>query len=243
MPNKIIQYSCYQNHYILPLYLYSAINRKYYNNIVDTNIYHITRTFDLTADKRYSKESNFLKTLLLLNDDISTTVEDKNGNKKLFEFSACWSVINFNTTLNNLKIDYSDRIQYEFQDTSDIIQNNFTIIYYDEYEYIINYLTKMNQEIMVTKEVTGKGKQKNMIDILDFYVYLKYIISLSNNYNHEAHPTIKTLAEKMSIGKTTVTEYTNILVNMGMIEYLKGDFSRKSSNVYNLSNKWRNNNG
>ena len=38
IPNKIILYSCINNHYVLPLYLYSVVNKKYHNNMVDTNI-------------------------------------------------------------------------------------------------------------------------------------------------------------------------------------------------------------
>ena len=235
VPNKIIKYSCLHNHFVLALYLYSAINRKYYNNVVDTNIYHITKTFDSTPDKRYSKESTFYKTLLQLNDDVLIT--DEEGNSSL-EFSACWDIFS-PITIKKKRIDYSDRIQYEFQDTGSVIADNFTIMYYDEYEYLLNYLNQKNEEIMTLKESTGKGKKKNIVDILNFYMYMKYIITLSNNMKHTAHPTIKTLSEKLKLGKNTITEYTNLLIDMKMLNCSKGDFYNKISNIYTLSDEWK----
>lgn len=219
------------------MYLYSAVNKKYHNNIVDTNIYHITRTFDSTADKRYSKELNFLKTLWLLNDNVT----DEETGELLF--SPCWSILdeyNIPDFSSGTKQDYTSRIQYEFQDTPDAIIDNFTIIYYDEYEYIVNYINKINREMLKEKEITGKGKQKNIIDILNLYCYLKYLIALSKNYNHDAHPTIKTLADKLGLGKDTITKYINMLVDMKLITYIKGDFSNKTSNTYLISTEWRN---
>lgn len=203
--------------------------------MVDTNIYHITKTFDNNPDKRYSKESNFYKTLLLLNDDVSSIDTDNSNNS--IEFSACWNICS--PIIKGKRIDYSDRIQYEFQDVSTAIMDNFTIVYYDEYEYLLDYLNRKNEEISALKESTGKGKKKNIIDILNFYVYMKYIITLSNNYHHSAHPTIKTLSEKLKLGKNTITEYINLLVDMKMIKYTKGEFSTKTSNTYLLSNEWR----
>lgn len=235
VPNKIIKYSCLHNHFILALYLYSAINKKYYNNVVDTNIYHITKTFDSTPDKRYSKESTFYKTLLQLNNDVFAIDED---GETYLEFSACWDIFS-PITIKKKRIDYSDRIQYEFQDISSTVIDNFTIIYYDEYEYLLNYLNQKNEETLLLKEATGKGKKKNIVDIINFYMYMKYIITLSNNMKHSAHPTIKTLSEKLKLGKNTITEYTNLLIDMKMIECSKGDFYNKVSNIYTLSNEWR----
>ena len=62
---------------------------------------------------------------------------------------------------------------------------------------------------------------------------------MSISLNHTAHPTIKTLAEKLNLGKDTITKYINILVNMKMITYTKGDFTNKTSNTYLISKEWR----
>ena len=58
--------------------------------MVDTNIYHIARTFDSTADKRYSKELNFLKTLWELNDTVK--IKKESTGKEEVLFSPCWNI-------------------------------------------------------------------------------------------------------------------------------------------------------
>ena len=208
--------------------------------MVDTNIYHIARTFDSTADKRYSKELNFLKTLWELNDTVK--IKKESTGKEEVLFSPCWNILeqyNKPDFSSGTKQDYSARIEYEFQDTSDSINDNFTIMYYDEYEYIVDYINKINREALATKKEGGKSKQKNLIDILNLYCYLKYLIALSISLNHTAHPTIKTLAEKLGLGKDTITKYINILVDMKVITYTKGDFTNKTSNTYLISKEWR----
>lgn len=217
VPNKIISYSCEHNHYVLPLYLYSAINKRSYNDTIDTNLYHIARTFSNTSDKRYSKEKKFLETLLELTEDVKC---------EKFSFSRCFEMIT-----DNYSPEYSERIIYKMEDNKKNINDNFTIVYYDEYDYLINFLNQKNNEL---------GRRKNVIDILNFYIYIKKIISINSVLDIPIHLTIKTLSEKNNIGKNTVTEYTNLLRECKMIEIKKGDFETKKSNEYLLSDKWKN---
>ena len=74
---------------------------------------------------------------------------------------------------------YHQNIQYQFLDRDIKMENGFTILDYDEYFYLINTITKINED----KGKTTKSNKWNLIDLINFYMYLKMRIIYFYNSN------------------------------------------------------------
>ena len=244
VPNQIIKYSCSVNHIVLPVYLYSAIHCNPNNdNIVDTNLAHISETFAPNEDIRrkiHLKVEDVIRLLLSDVDDINIankSSDDLLEHKEIVKgFSAC-----FDGVLAD-KIDKTTRIQYQFLDRDIRMENGFTMLDYEEYFYLINTITKINED----KGRTTKSYKWNLIDLLNFYMYLKMRIVYfhntalaKNSLNITMHDSVMKMASVMKVGNKTITKYTNELIELGLIHTKLGNFREGKSTEYSLSYNWK----
>lgn len=274
VPNAIIKYSCSINHIILPVYLYSAIHcNPNNNNIVDTNIAHISETFAPNEDVRRKIHLKVESVIRLLMSDVEdfnpynttcntySSIPNNIPNADFYKeivkgFSAC-----FDGSINE-NLDKTTRIQYQFLDRNVKMECGFTVMDYDEYFYILNSVTKINED----KGKTTKSNKWNIIDLINFYMYLKMRItyfsnvSNSNNSNSSAsnsnnsnssnsltapkftvtmHDSISKLAFAMKVGNKTIAKYTNELTKLGLITTKIGNFYYGKSTEYFLSDNWK----
>lgn len=225
VPKQIIKYSCKENHLLLPVYLYSAIhmdiNHQY---LVDTNLAHIIETFNPNEDVRkgYHKKYDDVLELMI------NGVDDK--------FSGCVELRQPKQDIQMLS--KMERLQYYFLDREVKQDGNFITIDFDEYFYLIDSITEINNKPDI-------GKKWNLVDLINFYVYLKMQIGLYDYLSKEKdkeipmRESIATLAGVMKVGTKTITKYTNELIELGMIEIKIGNFMESKSTEYYLSNKWK----
>ena len=241
VPNQIIKYSCSVNHIVLPVYLYSAIHCNPNNdNIVDTNLAHISETFAPNEDVRrkiHLKVEDVIRLLLSDVEDIDISDEISEHKEVIQGFSACFDGILAD------KIDKTTRIQYQFLDRDIKMQNGFTMLDYEEYFYLINTITKINED----KGKTTKGNKWNLIDLINFYMYLKMRIVYfhntavaKNSLNITMHDSVLKMASVMKVGNKTITKYTNELIELGLIHTKMGNFKEGKSTEYSLSDNWKN---
>ena len=228
VPKPIIKYSCKENHLLLPVYLYSAIHMDINHNcLVDTNLAHIIETFNPNEDVRkgYHKKYDEVLNLMLsgLSDNFSECIELKSPKS------------------NNIQlISKTERLQYYFLDREVQYDGNFIQLDYNEYFYLIDSITEINSKSDTTKKW-------NLVDLINFYIYLKMQILLYEYLSKEKKKnlvmkeSISTLADTMKVGKKTITKYTNELIELGMIEIKVGSFMESKSTEYYLSNKWKEN--
>lgn len=228
VPKPIIKYSCKENHLLLPVYLYSAIHMDINHNcLVDTNLVHIIETFNPNEDVRkgYHKKYDEVLNLMLsgLSDNFSECIELKSPKS------------------NNIQlISKTERLQYYFLDREVQYDGNFIQLDYNEYFYLIDSITEINNKSDTTKKW-------NLVDLINFYIYLKMQILLyeylakEKKKNLVMKESISTLADIMKVGKKTITKYTNELIELGMIEIKVGSFMENKSTEYYLSNKWKEN--
>lgn len=242
VPNPVIKYSCSVNHIVLPVYLYSAIHCNPNNdNIVDTNLAHISETFAPNEDVRrkiHLKVEDVIRLLLSDVEDIDVSEEFSEHKEIIKGFSACFDGVLID------KIDKTTRIQYQFLDRDIKMENGFTMLDYEEYFYLINTITKINEN----KGKTTKGNKWNLIDLINFYMYLKMRIiyfhntaMAKNSMNITMHDSVIKMASVMKVGNKTITKYTNELIELGLIHTKMGNFREGKSTEYSLSNNWKRN--
>lgn len=242
VPNQIIKYSCSVNHIVLPVYLYSAIHCNPNNdNIVDTNLAHISETFAPNEDVRrkiHLKVEDVIRLLLSDVEDIDISEESSEHKEIIKGFSACFDGVLID------KIDKTTRIQYQFLDRDIKMENGFTMLDYEEYFYLINTITKINED----KGKTTKSNKWNLIDLINFYMYLKMRIiyfhntaMAKNSMNITMHDSVIKMASVMKVGNKTITKYTNELIELGLIHTKMGNFREGKSTEYSLSNNWKRN--
>ena len=252
VPNQIIKYSCSVNHIVLPVYLYSAIHCNPNNdNIVDTNLAHISETFAPNEDVRrkiHLKVEDVIRLLSSDVEDVDLSITEENReyiesellhkSEVIKGFSAC-----FDGALAD-KIDKTTRIQYQFLDRDIKMENGFTMLDYEEYFYLINTITKINED----KGKTTKSNKWNLIDLINFYMYLKMRIIYfhntavaKNSMNITMHDSVMKMASVMKVGNKTITKYTNELIELGLIHTKMGNFKEGKSTEYSLSDNWKRN--
>jgi hypothetical protein len=279
------------NHIVLPVYLYSAIHcNPNNNNIVDTNLAHISETFAPNEDARrkiHLKVENVIRLLLDDVDDVNSirdinSMGDMNevndvecddecnddecndkyiaSNKIIVHgFSAC-----FYGELES-KIDKTTRIQYQFLDRDVRMENGFTMLNYEEYFYLLNTVTKINENLKKNENMdkldkvdevgkvdkVDKVKAKwNLVDLINFYMYLKMrIVYFQNtavakgnngtpNKNIVMRDTIAKMAGILGVGNKTISKYVGQLRELGMIGVKLGCYKNGKSSEYWLSDEW-----
>lgn len=227
IPTVILQQSLHNNKYILPLYIYSAINNNiYYSNMVDTNINLIADTF---GPNQRSVQTKFKIALeYLLKDNIN--------------FSTPFQPVNF--SIEKLPvISKSSRLQYIFLDRSSEMDDYWIKFNFDEYYYLL-------------EKVTPNSKY-NIIDLFNLYTYFKYKIILYTKaqakVKKEKNPyitlsmyeSLSTICKHTKFSRNTLSKYINQLVELKMIRVKKGKLKpnstvEKTSNEYSLSSEWKN---
>lgn len=237
VPKSIIKYSCKENHLLLPMYLYSAIHMNInHDYLVDTNLAHIIETFNPYEDTRkgYHKKYDEVFKLMI------SGVDDKFSECIELKYPKLENVKNENkqNIQNKQLINKTDRLQYYFLDREINHDGNFIQIDFNEYFYLIDSITDINNNPDTTKKW-------NLVDLINFYVYLKMQIGLYQYLSKEKDKSIPmresvfNLSQVMKVGTKTITKYTNELIELGMIEIKVGSFIGNKSTEYYLNNKWR----
>ena len=86
----------------------------------------------------------------------------------------------------------------------------------------------------------------NLIDLINFYMYLKMRIVYFNNtalaknsLNITMHDSVMKMASIMKVGNKTIAKYTNELIELGLIHTKLGNFKEGKSTEYSLSDNWK----
>lgn len=227
---------------LIPLFLYSAFNsNKSNNNIVDTNLIHISETFYPFNPTNTSHITSIAQSLYYLN-----------SNYSLSNFTGQHSI------LSNPLISKTKRLVYQFSpalskatNKSTLSSRQWTKITYNEYNYILDVTTHLNL-------IAGKTIY-NTIELLNVYCFLKMKISLSenlikSNFSQEdiaLSPSLLTfsyscsiqhLAKHTNLSKNTISKYLNQLEELQLIHIKRGQFlpnsTEKENNQYGLSSTW-----
>lgn len=248
VPNYIIDYSIKNNKYILPLYLYSAINNNpFQENIVNTNIALISDTF--APDQRLVP----MKFKASLSSLINEEQESFSPPLQLLYASGIKIDAKANPAEEITKISNSAHLQYMFLDRDIKMDNNWTLLYFDEYFYLLNATVQRKQTI--TKQ---KRAKYNTIELFNLYMYFKHKIQLysltqsklrrelNSNITCEMHESLETICKNTNLARNTLTKYINQLSDLGMLNISKGKYNAKDKdanvktpNTYTLSNEWR----
>lgn len=268
IPNQIIKYSCAINHMIVPVYLYSAVSSNPNNNyLIDTNLALISETFAPNEDSRKGIPAKIKDCISLLSDDVddvsgvdtvddidedsvainSPTAKSKSGTIK--GFSAC--------LFSNLpsSVDKYTRIKYKFLFREQNMSNGFTMVSFEEYYYIIDAVAKINGqdnkmdcklESKLDKLEKSENKKWNLIDLINFYCYLKMKISIFENLKKKdskccgvLRESIATMSYNLKVGNKTIAKYVNQLEKLGLIKVKVYKNQLNKSHEYHLSDDWK----
>lgn len=187
--NRHIIYSCRVNQYVLPIILYSWVHAQFGNdNYVETNLALIQKA--LSPHKRASDEYPRIKaTLDLLSDEVPDYVFSKEDVVPGFG-----TVIGYRALFRNI----TPTTLLQFYSFTNVIhiKNNFTMIYVDEYYYLMEAVNHWNfygsfdnpfpeeeyEEFLpvidckLLKPIqAGKGGKKTLdfVLLMNLYAYLK----------------------------------------------------------------------
>jgi len=243
IPNYIITLSNTKDKYILPLYIYSAINTNPYNsNIVDTNLIHISETF---SPSNASSPSKFAASFKTLSDE---SQEEFSCPLQLICSPLCPS-----NSHSNPQLSKTSRLQYIFLDRDTQMDSQWTKLTYDEYYYLISAVESNNSSN------TSPNNKMNLIELLNLYLYYKQKIQLytytqtklQSQHNNpfikvSMHESLDTICKNTSLSRNTLTKYTNQLVSLKMISVNQTTQTTQSpnnhkqpTNKYQLSTAWK----
>lgn len=237
--NRHIIYSCRVNQYVLPIILYSWVHAQYgYDKYVETNLALIQKT--LAPHKRASDEYPKIKaTLDLLSADVPDHVFSEND-----VVSGFASAIGCKVWLQN--ITPTTLLQYYSFTNVMNYYNGFTMIYIDEYYYLLEAVHRWNyygtfddpfpddeyvpeidcKTLEPIRAKNGEGKTIEFTMLMNLYAYLKMRIrqyesfaKLESNKQYDIYmrESIDTLAELFGRGNRTISRYVRILIELGMI--------------------------
>lgn len=229
IPNELIQYSIRYNPSMLCVYCYVLFNKNIENKVT-TNIDIISNLYDLTFDKRYSRKEEYKSGLK----DLSIDIVFKLNNEDITLYRSI-DIIQNDEESNILILEIDNRRN---------IVNNFTVLEYKEFQYLIGYLYNRNKKIYAdrknkTIENSNSGLKKiNSIILFNVYLYLKMIINKNSFFEKTTTISINKLSEITNASRKVITQYINILENLGLIKVIKQN-KVKTANIIELSNDWR----
>ena len=119
------------------------------------------------------------------------------------------------------------------------------MIDFQEYYYMVEAVGRINEQI---DDGASAANRWNLVDLFNFYCYLKMKISIFTNLANldkkccgTLKETIATMADNLRVGNKTITKYLHQLEKLGMIEIVtyKNKINASSkSNEYYLSDMW-----
>ena len=232
IPNELIQYSIRYNPSMLCVYCYILFNKNLENKVT-TNIDIISNLYDLTFDKRYSHKEEYQSGLKDLSIDINFSLNNED--------------ITLYRSVDIIQNDEDSNILIVEIDNRRNIINNFTILEYKEFQYIIGYLYNRNKIIYANKKNKTKEdssnnlnnlKKINSIILFNIYLYLKMIINKNSFFEKTTTISINKLSEITNTSRKVITQYINILEDLGLIKVIKQN-KVKTANIIELNNDWR----
>ena len=232
IPNELIQYSIRYNPSMLCVYCYILFNKNLENKVT-TNIDIISNLYDLTFDKRYSRKEEYKLGL----NDLSIDINFELNNEDITLYRSI-DIVQNDEDSNILIVEIDNRRN---------IINNFTILEYKEFQYIIGYLYNRNKIIYAnrknkTREDSSNNlnnlKKINSIILFNIYLYLKMIINKNSFFEKTTTISINKLSEITNTSRKIITQYINILEDLGLIKVIKQN-KVKTANIIELSNDWR----
>ena len=229
IPNELIQYSIRYNPSMLCVYCYILFNKNIENKVT-TNIDIISNLYDLTFDKRYSRKEEYKSGLK----DLSIDIDFKLNNEDITLYRSI-DIIQNDEESNILILEIDNRRN---------IVNNFTVLEYKEFQYLIGYLYNRNKKIYADRknktieDSTSSLKKINSIILFNIYLYLKMIINKNSFFEKTTTISINKLSEITNTSRKVITQYINILENLGLIKVIKQN-KVKTANIIELSNDWR----
>lgn len=227
---KLQKYEC-DNSSILFLYINIIMNCDVTASL-RTNIEFLTMLGEINEITTKTKRQKYKNNLLLLNNDILK----ENGEIYLSKLLNINCLLNKNNTTNTIlelsTINYNTLIEIKSELNYSDIKDNYTVLYYDEYNYLYNCLANY------------KNNHRNKINygtLVNLYMFLKmqstmfYNINTKNGYkdNKVYYLSRKRISLYTGIPEGTVENYLKILEEFNLIEIKKG------SNVYHKANCFR----
>ena len=232
IPNELIQYSIRYNPSMLCVYCYILFNKNLENKVT-TNIDIISNLYDLTFDKRYNRKEEYKSGLK----DLSIDIGFKLNNEDITLYRSV-DIIQNDEDSNILIVEIDNRRN---------IVNNFTVLEYKEFQYIIGYLYNRNKIIYANRKNKtiedssnnlSSLKKINSIILFNIYLYLKMIINKNSFFEKTTTISINKLSEITNTSRKVITQYINILEDLGLIKVIKQN-KVKTANIIELSNDWR----
>lgn len=213
LPSNLMSYSLSENHWVLPVYMYSFTRKSSVNpiepNMVETTLGLMSEVFCPNEDSRRGIGNKIGEALNIL----------YNGVEGKFSpvISLCDEECHINISTKSSLLRYTvDRVQS---------RTGFLKLNYDEYFKLEN----------LSREVDEKGKCiYNIVELMNLYVYLKSRASLYCNINEKKygkyiginntkiHDSISTISNELGIGNKTCAMYLNQLEKIGMIKIFRG---------------------
>lgn len=205
VPNFIIQKSCEESPYVLPVFLYLGTKADYAEDgIIDTNIALIRESF-INSTKTWQQNKDIKEVL------------------KLFGKKEFGELIEYRYKMNDVKPE--TRLQCYFRTIDTHYNDNYTIIEFIEFLYMADwcYARECQRE--------KNEKMVNSLFLINLYAYMKMRIKQfegltkkkrQQGYNDYfcMNESIENLAKYFKKGHRTVSRYLTILEDMGLLRKL-----------------------
>ena len=188
-----------------------------------------------------AEKEKYKEQLLLLNNDIYIA---KNSIEKMY-LSRLLDIqiyMKYQKDDDTNDIDVNDAhvldiLNITLENPSANITDNYTEIYYKEYEYLLNILfdykknhrKKINGAILFL--IYFSLKNLNKIDQMIKQAQGIY----DRKFNHVSR---KTLTDRTNVPEGTIDNYIKILESYGLLEIKKGNYSNKKANEYKILKPW-----
>ena len=235
---KLQKYEC-DSSSILFLYINIIMNCDVTASL-KTNIEFLTMLGEINEITTKAKRQEYKNNLLLLNNDILK----ENGEIYLSKLLNINCLLNKNNTTNTMlelsNINYNTLIEIKSELNYSDIKDNYTVLYYDEYNYLYNCLANY------------KNNHRNKINygtLVNLYMFLKmqstmfYNINTKNGYkdNKIYYLSRKRISLYTGIPEGTVENYLKILEEFNLIEIKKGSNIYHKANCFRMLTPWENN--
>lgn len=253
IPNEIIDYSIQYNHHSLLIYLYMLMNKSSNNKVIVT-LDTIKYLYDYLTDTKWNKTNrnkDYLDGLNQLCKNITyeeLNLKPSNENENNIFLHQSIEILEYIEDLNLffLKINnYSN------------ILNNFTVIEYKEYEYLVQCCQLLNKKyinsktnskintknntvtntLINTTEEKTKIKKLNSALLFNIYFYLKKTITRNNFFQNNTYLAYSRLSKICSISNNTLQTYLNLLEDLNLIKIIRTKNHNKEEHLITSDNK------
>lgn len=251
VPKNLLEYSYSCDRFVLPIYLYCGFAANQFNDfVVSTNIMLMVDTFNPNEDNRKGYNSKYIEALQTL----TTGVPNKFSECLYFKCPPSITDPNdfMNFQQNMIKnINKTSKLELYFANREMQINNQFTKVEAEEYFHLINSVNLINNYVPYKKndysytEFVPNKKKWNLIDLINFYVYLKSRISFFEIQKTESknlgsmRETTSSMGTKFGVGSKTITKYVNQLKELKMIKTNTSIINKHRVIQYFLDDSWR----